>query len=216
MKNIPPSTAPGYDSNVFINCPFDVDYADLLDAIIFTVHDCGFVAKCALEIDDAGQIRIDKIIDIIRDCKLGIHDISRTEPDRISGLPRFNMPLELGLFIGAKRFGQGKQRDKLCLILDHEPYRYQKYCSDIAGQDIRTHSRSTKQIIRCVRDWLRNASRHADVVLPSGSVIWNRYQRFLSELPLVCNELKLDPNQLIFNDYTTVVSVWLREHSDWE
>lgn len=42
------------------------------------------------------------------------------------------MPLELGLFLGAKRYGTGKQRTKLCLILDRERYRYQKYCSDIA------------------------------------------------------------------------------------
>jgi len=33
------------------------------------------------------------------------HDISRTELNEHS-LPRFNMPLELGLFLGASRFGQ--------------------------------------------------------------------------------------------------------------
>src|SRR5262249_5963635 len=30
-------------------------------------------------------------------CKYGIHDISRTEVTSASGLPRFNMPLELGV-----------------------------------------------------------------------------------------------------------------------
>ncbi len=49
-------------------------------------------------------------------------------------LPRFNMPLELGIFLGAKRFGSQKQKQKNGLILDREKYRYQSFCSDIAGQ----------------------------------------------------------------------------------
>ena len=50
-----------YNDNVFINCPFDLAYKPLLDAIVFAVHDCGFVARCALEEGDASQVRIDKI-----------------------------------------------------------------------------------------------------------------------------------------------------------
>ena len=73
--------------------------------MVFTVHDCGFIARCALEEEDASQVRIDKIYNIIAECRYGIHDISRTELDENSGLPRFNMPLELGIFLGAKKFG---------------------------------------------------------------------------------------------------------------
>jgi len=58
------------------------------------LHDCGCVARCALEAYDSGDVRIEKILDIIDQCKLGIHDISRTELNEHS-LPRFNMPLEL-------------------------------------------------------------------------------------------------------------------------
>ena len=35
-----------------------------------TVHDCGFVARCALEEGDASQVRIDKIYSIIAECRL--------------------------------------------------------------------------------------------------------------------------------------------------
>ena len=131
---------PSYNDNVFINCPFDSDYKPLFDAMIFTVHDCGFVARCALEEGDASQVRIDKIYKIIEDSCYGIHDISRTELDETSGLPRFNMPLELGIFLGAKRFGVEEQEVKKCLVMDREPYRYQKFISDIAGQDIFVHN----------------------------------------------------------------------------
>lgn len=83
-----------YEQSVFVNCPFDADYAQLFDAIIFAVHDCGFVARCALEVDDSAQVRMDKVFDIIQECKYGTNDISRTELDEVSGLPRFNMPLD--------------------------------------------------------------------------------------------------------------------------
>jgi hypothetical protein len=64
----------------------------MLYAITFAVHDCGFKARCTLEIDDAGRVRMDNILGLIRDCRFGIHDISRTELDETHGLPRFNMP----------------------------------------------------------------------------------------------------------------------------
>ena len=103
---------------VFINCPFDAEFEPLFKVILFATSDCGFNPRCALEADDGSIVRIDKLIRIIRECNYGIHDISRTELDRISRLPRFNMPFELGLFLGAKRFGGARQRRKTCLILE--------------------------------------------------------------------------------------------------
>src|SRR5438874_3253316 len=103
-----------YDRNVFVNCPFDDDYRRLFEAVVFAVYDCGYTPRCALEIEDASEVRIDKITKIIGDCRFGIHDISRTEPDAATSLPRFNMPFELGLFFGAKRFGRAEHRLKSC------------------------------------------------------------------------------------------------------
>jgi hypothetical protein len=78
-----------YDGNVFINCPFDAGYKALFNALIFAVHDCGFVARCALEEDDGSQIRVQKIYQIISQCRLGVHDLSRVGLDRDNRLPRF-------------------------------------------------------------------------------------------------------------------------------
>jgi len=33
---------PEYEQSVFINCPFDPEYAPLFEAIVFAVHDAGF------------------------------------------------------------------------------------------------------------------------------------------------------------------------------
>jgi hypothetical protein len=118
-----------YEQSVFVNVPFDNRYVKLFHALVFAVHDCGFVCRCALESDDGSDVRFDKLVTIIRSCRYGIHDISRTTLDGANRLPRFNMPLELGLFLGAKRFGSAEQQRKTCLILERDPYRYQKFCS---------------------------------------------------------------------------------------
>ena len=102
----------GFERNVFINCPFDNNYSELFEALVFTVQISGFRPRCALEAGNAGKARLDRIVDIISECKYGIHDLSRTELDNLHGLPRFNMPLELGLDIGASRFGAGLMRGK--------------------------------------------------------------------------------------------------------
>lgn len=156
-----------YDYNVFINCPFDEAYRPLFYAIVFAVHDCGFIAHCTLEIDDAGRVRIESIYELIAGCRFGIHDVSRTELDEINQLPRFNMPLELGLFLGASRFGADYHQDKSVLILDREPYRYQKFISDISGQDIKSHEGIAEHAIRTVRDWLDNSPVDPSVIRPA-------------------------------------------------
>ena len=150
---------PRYNESIFINCSFDRTYKPLFDAIVFAVYDCGFVARCALEEGDGSQIRVQKIYAIISDCRLGIHDLSRVTLDRDTRLPRFNMPLELGAFLGAKYFGINRQKRKSCLVLDSEKYRYQKFISDIAGQDIQGHGNDPRRLTGIVRNWLRGFPR---------------------------------------------------------
>ncbi|MCB9233776.1 MAG: hypothetical protein H6581_19120 [Bacteroidia bacterium] len=197
-----------YSDNVFINCPFDLAYKPLLEAIVFAVIDCGFHARTALEFDNSAQNRLDKILRIIGSSQFAIHDISRTEVDPVTQLPRFNMPFELGLFLACKSFGNQKQKTKEALVLDHTPYRYQRFMSDLAGTDIQTHNNDPQLLIVRVRDWLRTASRRSSI--PGGHIIANRYLEFREELPETCRLLDLDYQNLIFNDYTLLVAEWLR------
>ena len=145
--------------DVFINCPFSADYQAHFQAIVFTVVRSGFTPRCARESDDSGEVRLDKICRIIRECPYSVHDISRTELDADLGLPRFNMPFELGLVLGAKRFGGRSFGRKKTLIFDRDPYRYQSYISDIAGQDVHEHKGQVDQLIRELAAWLRNEVR---------------------------------------------------------
>jgi hypothetical protein len=200
---------PGFEKNVFINCPFDDKYLPLFHAVIFTVHDMGFRARCALEASNAGNVRIDKIQDIIAECKYSIHDLSRTQLDKTHKLPRFNMPLELGIDLGCKRFGKGHEQEKVFLVMDVDRFRYQKFISDISGQDVYAHSSTQKQIINVVREWLRPELDPKKVIIPSGAEILKRFQAFQKDLPSICTRLRWNPKQLGFVDYAYGVATWI-------
>ena len=198
-----------YNDNVFINCPFDDQYLDIFHAIVFTVADCGFYVRCALEENDGAQNRLEKIMNIIDECKYGIHDISRTELDQVSQLPRFNMPLELGIFLGARYFGEPTlQGAKKCLILDRERFRFQQFISDIAGQDPASHDNNVHIAIQKVRDWLRNISRRNTI--PGSNIIVDHYTRFIAELPAIATNTGINPAHIPFIDYYWFVTEWLR------
>lgn len=195
-----------YDSSVFINCPFDEDYAQIFEALIFTTFDCGFVPRCAFEVDNGVQNRIDKIVDLIRSCRLGIHDLSRTELDTHNRLPRFNMPFELGLFLGAQCFGTAAQKKKSCLILDVERYRFQAFISDIAGRDIKAHGGTVDRAVACVRDWLASQS---ELRIPGGGAISRRLRRFTSDYPSLLLAQSIDPREATYHDLVTSMRDWL-------
>jgi len=200
-----------YSNNVFMNCPFDDDYSEIFRSVIFAVFDCGFIPRCAMEYDDGSQVRIDKIYRLISECKFGIHDISRTELDNDNGLPRFNMPLELGIFLGSKRFGNDIDRNKSCMIMDREKYRYQKFISDISGQDVKSHEDNFEKAIEKVSSWLSTASRRRTI--PGGAEIIRRYKQFHAILPEICAACRKTVDELTFNDYCLLVSDWLKENS---
>ena len=73
-----------YKTNVFINCPFDREYQPILNAIVFAVIHCGYTVRCALETEDTGPTRIEKIYRLIESSRFGIHDISRIEHDPVN------------------------------------------------------------------------------------------------------------------------------------
>ena len=196
-----------YETDVFINCPFDPAYESLLEAILFAVTACGYRLRCASEIVDSGEVRLNKLLRLIADCRLGIHDISRTQLDDEHLLPRFNMPFELGLFLGAKQFGGKQQQKKNCLIVDTDKYRYQKFLSDIAGQDISSHHDDPGKLLTLVRDWLNPLA--SPRVLLGAKELKKRYDRFLQDRQNICRELGHDHGDLKFKDRVEVVQTWL-------
>ena len=194
-----------YDISVFLNCPFDDIYRPLFEVAVFTIIRCKFNVRCALEESDSSEIRLYKIFRIISECKFGVHDLSMTELDIETNLPRFNMPFELGLFLSAKYFDN--DQDKICLIFEKQPHTYEKYISDIKGQDISSHNYNPQTLIKKMRDWLDTNSNH--ITLPGGSFLLKEYNQFQKWLPKRCKTLKVETTELTFNNYAQLVYEWI-------
>lgn len=199
---------PAHADSVFINCPFDQQFWPLFEAIVFCVIDSGFVPRCALEEDDSGVGRLDKICSLIRGSQYAIHDLSRVELSDPINLPRFNMPFEFGLDLGCRLFGDTTQSRKKCLVLDSEKHRYRTSISDISGQDIKSHENSPDTAISVVRGWLRTASGR-DSVPPSKSIKM-RFGEFTALLPEMAEQAGAAREDLQFVEYVTLAEVYIK------
>jgi len=196
---------------VFVNCPYDAEYLPLLQALVFTVHACGFVARLAMLEVGSERVRLDKLVELVRACRFGIHDLSRVQWTGNDLLPRFNMPFELGLAYGAFRLGTGRCRQMQLLVLEAEPYRHQRTLSDIAGLDGRVHGNSVEALIGCVRDF------HAGYVDPrpvGPAKLRGLCEEFRQELPALATNQGLTIEELApferFPDWYAMATVWLQ------
>ncbi len=143
-----------FEKSVFINCPFDDQFAPLLQAILFCVAYLGFDPRLASERTDSGENRIDKIVELIRGSLYSVHDLSRCQAKEGGEMYRLNMPLELGIDYGCRKFHGNGRESKRILILETERYRFQKAISDLSGCDIEAHGDDYAKAIRKVRNWL--------------------------------------------------------------
>jgi hypothetical protein len=115
------------------------------------------------------------------------------------------MPLELGLFMGAKAFGAAPQKRKAAMILDTEQYRFQRFISDIAGQDIRSHHGEPENVIRHVRGFLLSQSPRSTFLAGPDKVI-GRFRQFRSEMPASLAALHIDSSDFGFQDLIRLVA----------
>jgi len=198
-----------FERCVFVNVPFDSEYLPILHAVLFTIQDCGFIARIAVEDTGSNETRLDKIGRIILESRLSIHDISRVKS--ISNpLPRFNMPFECGLAMGAIRFGQAAQnRDFLLLV--GEPFQDKRTLSDLAGQDSKAHQNDPKLAVNAVRAFLSAKKNSADRTR-GAEAIWKRYLLFKTQLPRLVEEIELTVNEIDSFDYLpdwiNIVALW--------
>ncbi|HEX8393227.1 MAG TPA: hypothetical protein VF665_12855 [Longimicrobium sp.] len=196
-----------YATTVFFSCPFDREYRRLFEAIVFTIYECGFQPRSTLEIDDSDEIRTPKIRVLIEQSRLGIHDLSvmASGPDVLQDL---NVPVELGMFLGAKAFGTGVHRRKAGLILDVDVTRETDEESLLAGMDIRYHRAEPEEAICHVRDFLYE-HRRARHFLPQADEIVERYYEFRTALEESCAAHRIHEDSLTFRDLTTFIVGWM-------
>ena len=200
-----------YDLRVFINCPFDLKFKPIFDAIVFTIHDLGFQARHAL-IDDDKAIRVERIALELEKCKYSLHDVSRVELGT-NKLPRFNMPFEAGIAYSLHRL-KPKGREHHFGVLDAEPYRYQASLSDIAGLDPKIHKNQPSEAIKCVRDFLQRKSGQTG--MPGAAHIAKRYDAFTKLLTSSAKKQNISTRELkdlsYVNDLQNMMADWIKEN----
>ena len=202
-----------FEQNVFINCPFDNDFKPLLKALVFELIYLGFSPKLSQTLSSSA-IRINQIKSLIKTCKFGIHDLSRSKAMVAGELPRFNMPYELGLDIGALEYGNRKLKTKRILILETERFHYQKVISDIAGQDIENHNDDPKTLITKVRNWF--SVNFPEETIVGQSVIWIAYNQFIDDLNTNLSASYTDDEieEMPIGDFIKFANDWISEFKE--
>jgi len=168
----------GFDDNVFVNCPYDDQYLELLRPLLFTLLFARLNPRLASERLNSGEARINKIIELIGDSKYAIHDLSRIRAKHAGEYFRLNMPFELGLDVGCSSFGSDNLRDKRCLVLEKEPYRYQVALSDLSNSDIAAHKNVPAKLVTVLRNWLVN---DIGIDLPGPAALMDAFTVFMGE-----------------------------------
>jgi len=200
-----------FDSNVFINCPFDKQYVPLLQPLLFTVLYLDLNPLIS-ETRSSGQVRVEQIKKLIYKSKYSIHDISRSEGIKENELPRLNMPFEMGLDLGCQTYGKGKLAFKKCLVLEKTKYHYLKVISDIGGQDIEYHDNNPEVLIRKVRNWFTAVLNNHQ---PGPALIWEAFNEFIAQTNRRLTResfSKDDIESLPFSNYILLAKQWIASH----
>jgi hypothetical protein len=139
-----------YSVSVFVNAPFDKEYVDLFDALIFVMVCCGFLPRSAIE-TSGGIPRIDRILNALTSSKYSLHDLSRCRGEGEDNLARFNMPLELGMAMCLRHLDNAAHEWFVVVPRDHD---YRNYVSDLAGFDLEEYAGTVETVVQPVMSWL--------------------------------------------------------------
>lgn len=120
-------------SGAFCNFPFDPEYRPVCLSLVAALVCVGQTPRTVLEIPPDAD-RLERTLKLLDACDYSLHDLSRVQVSR--GLPRFNMPFELGLAAAlAFRKGSGHQ----FRLLEARPNRVQRSLSDLNGYEAFIH-----------------------------------------------------------------------------
>ncbi|HWG20899.1 MAG TPA: hypothetical protein VG225_10240 [Terracidiphilus sp.] len=134
--------------SVFLNIPYDPSFESLYLAYVVGLTQLGLRVNLTLAVPNQG--RLTTIIGLIDDSDFSIHDLSRIQLSK--GVPRFNMPVELGLALYRSHVTRGKHR---VFVFESKVYRAQRSTSDINGIDPKIHKGTAKGVMAGLRNIFR-------------------------------------------------------------
>ena len=131
--------------SVFLNVPYDKPFEDLYLAYIVGLTQLGLAVNATLAVPNQG--RLETIIELIERSDFSIHDLSRIELSR--GIPRFNMPVELGVALYRSHVSRGRHR---VFVFESKAFRTQRSTSDINGIDPQIHGGTPRGVMAGLRN----------------------------------------------------------------
>lgn len=147
-------------ADVFLNTPYDDSFQNLFLAYIAGISSFGLVPRATLEIP-GGRRRLDRIYDLIQNCRYSIHDLSKVELDsRPPPTPRFNMPFELGLSVAWEKM---HRREHIWFVFERKRWRLAKSLSDLNGTDPYIHNGRVTGVFRELCNAFRRPGKQPSV-----------------------------------------------------
>jgi hypothetical protein len=132
--------------SVFLNGPYDKQYAPLFIALIAGLVALGRAPRCALEAQSDGRARNEQIYRLLAGCGSSISDLSRVTLSGKFRVPRFNMPFELGIAFALAQ-GNGHR-----IFVFEEQRRLQATLSDMNGFDAFIHGGTQEGVLYRILD----------------------------------------------------------------
>jgi hypothetical protein len=168
---------------VFLNYPFDSEFAHLEDALQFPIVAAGLIPLCAKDFSTQDRPRLDMLVTAISKSHYSLHELSRSRGEGDDNFARMNMPIETGMAMFHALHTQ--RREHRCAFLVSTAHDYQKFASDFAGLDPKCHNNDEIEMIRLVYEWLRDVVPSQVFNLkPTVSVIerYNIYKQRLANI----------------------------------
>ena len=197
----------GYDTNVFINCPFDPQYRELLEKLIFILSFYEFEVLMSVNKSSADD-RLLEITNLIRDSKFSFHDLSRHISSKKGEIARFNMPFEFGIDFGCHQFDK-QRKDKVIALIDSSPHSYDVHISDMSGRDILYHYNNAEYLFEIIPTWLR---KHTAYLYDSPKRLKGYYMFWIEDYKIAVKEIGYDLrsiNKIDIGIYIKLLKRWI-------
>ena len=156
---------------MFINCPYDPPFETFMIAYLAAISAHGLRPRAACEL--AGVPRLEKIVQMIGECGVSLHDFSR-----FGG--RFNIPFEFGIAFGLTKLQPGRH---LCFGFASSQRKIDKALSDLWGVDLHVHRSQRKLLFAEVANVFAGGS--ARPTIPEMELV---YQQTVKALPRLEHE----------------------------
>jgi hypothetical protein len=174
----------GYPNfQVFLNFPFDQEFAPLADAMNFAVVAGGLLPVCAYDLTSPDRPRLEMLVEAIQYCFYSAHDLSRSEGAGPNNFARMNMPIEMGMALFHAL--QTQRREHRCLFLTPTAHDYKTFASDLAGLDPMVHNNDRHRILTEVYEWLRRVVPIAVFNSRPTIDVLERFELFIGKKKLV-------------------------------